>query len=153
MDTCTLCKAPIPGTSPETWTTLDGQAVEVARSISPSIVAHTSVGEFAICEACYLHRLPSYFTPQDLAEIHYQFGLEYRDRQQFDRCVESLTEARGISETADIVAALAAAQDDLGCGELAVDLYRRALELDPSHFMARENLKCLTGSPGTNHGQ
>jgi len=128
--------------TPEKWTTSpDGEVVEVTRSAIPSIVAHTSIGELEICETCYWHGLPSYLTSQDLAEIHYQFGLEYRDRQLFERSVECLTEGRRLSETADVVAALALSQSALGRDAIAAALYRRALELDPSHFIARENLK------------
>jgi tetratricopeptide (TPR) repeat protein len=143
MSICTLCKAQIPDSSPETWTTPDGQAVQVARSAVPSAIIETSVGEFEICESCYQRGLPPSFTPQDSAEIHYQFGLELRDRGQFARSVESLTHARRLSETADIVAALAHAESELGHRELAIAHYRRALEIDPSHFMSRLNLQRL----------
>jgi len=143
MSICTLCKAKIPDACPEEWVATDGQAVHVARSSIPCAVIETSVGEFEICEPCYQRSLPPFFTPQDLAEIHYQFGLEYRDRGQFARSVESLTHARRLSETADIVAALAHAESDLGHRELAIAHYRRALEIDPSHFMSRQNLQRL----------
>jgi tetratricopeptide (TPR) repeat protein len=143
MSICTLCNAQIPDAPPEEWVAPDGQAVHVVRTAVPSVVIETSVGEFEICEACYQRSLPPFFTPQDLAEIHYQFGLEYRDRGQFTRSVESLTHARGLSETADIVAALAHAESELGHREIAIGHYRRALEIDPSHFMSRQNLQRL----------
>jgi tetratricopeptide (TPR) repeat protein len=143
MSNCTLCKAQIPETAPESWTTPKGERVEVARSAVPSAVANTSVGEFEICESCYRRGLPSFFTPQDVAEIHYQFGLEYRDRAQLAQSIESLTQARRISETADIMAALAHAEDERGHRELAIAHYRRALEIDPTHSMSRQNLQKL----------
>ena len=141
MTTCTLCKTQIPETAPEQWATPKGEVIEVARSAVPFAVVDTSVGEFEICEPCYQRGLPVFFSPQDVAEIHYQFGLEYRDRRQFDRSVESLTQARRISETADIVAALAHAEDERGRREVAITHYRRALEIDPSHFMSQQNLE------------
>src|SRR5437879_5152368 len=94
MSICTLCKAQIPESSPEGWTTPDRQLVHVDRSAVPSAVVETSVGKFEICESCYQHRLPSYFTRRDLAEIVHRFGLEYRDRGDLQRCIESLTRAR-----------------------------------------------------------
>jgi len=141
MSSCTLCKTQIPQAAPEPWTTPAGGLFHVARSATPSAVAETSVGEFEICEACYHRGLPSFFTSQDVAEIHHQFGLEYSQSEQFDRSVESLTQARRISETADIVAALAHAEDALGHRDMAIAHYRRALEIDPSHFMSRQNLQ------------
>jgi tetratricopeptide (TPR) repeat protein len=143
MSICTLCKTQIPEAALETWKTPSGDAVQVARSVTPSAVAETSVGEFEICEACYRRGLPPFFTPQDLAMIHYEFGLEYSHCGQFARSVESLTQARRISETADVVAALAHAEDALGHRGLAIAHYRRALEIDPSHFMSRQNLQRL----------
>ena len=143
MSNCTLCKTHLPDAVPESWTTPRGEVVQVAQTAKPSAIADTSVGEFEICESCYRRGLPAFFTPQDLAEIHYQFGLEYTHRGQFDCGAESLTQARRISETADIVAALAHTEDKLGHRELAIAHYRRALEIDPSHFMSRQNLKRL----------
>lgn len=131
----------IPEAAPEPWTTPTGETLHVARSATPSALAETSVGEFEICEACYHRGLPSFFTPQDVAEIHYSFGLEYSHCGQFARSVESLTQARHISETADIVAALAHAEGALGHRDVAIAHYRRALEIDPSHFMSRHNLQ------------
>src|SRR5688572_10385877 len=98
MSICTLCKTQIPETAPEPWTTPTGEVIEVDRSAVPSAVVDTSIGEFEICEACYHRDLPPFFTPQDVAAIHYQFGLEYRDHGQLDRSVESLTHARHSSE-------------------------------------------------------
>ena len=143
MSICTLCKAQILDASVEGWVGPDGQTVYVARSAVPSAIVETSVGEFVICELCYERRLPPFFTPQDLAELHYQFALDYRDRGQFARSVEALTHARHLLETADIVAALAHAEGELGHSDLAIAHYRRALEIDPSHLMSRQNLQRL----------
>jgi len=141
MSICTLCKARIPDSPPEAWVASDGQVVHVARSAAVSALAETSIGEFEICGSCYRRGLPSFFTPQDLAEIHYQFGLEYSHREELDRSVESLSQARLLSETADIVAALAHVESKRGHREIAIAHYHRSLEIDPSHFMSRQNLQ------------
>jgi tetratricopeptide (TPR) repeat protein len=143
MSICTLCQEPIPDLPPEAWTTQGGQVVYVARSEEPSAIVDTSLGEFEICLSCYRHPLPSFFTPEDLAAIHYQFGLEYSDRRDFERSTESLVQARILLETADIVAHMAYAECELGHKEAAAKLYRRALEIDPSHVMSQQNLRRL----------
>lgn len=143
MSICTLCKSQICERSPEPWTAQDGQVVHVTHSVAASVVAETSLGELEICESCYLQGLPSHLAPQDLAEIHYQFGLEYGFRNQFIQSVEAITRARGLVETADILASLAHSENELGHRALAIEYYRRALEIDPSHFMSRENLRLL----------
>lgn len=143
MDICALCKKQIESTSFEVWTTQEGEAVSVPLSDVTSVIAKTSIGNLEICESCYVGSLPTFFTPEDLAEIHHQFGLEYNHRQQFSQSRRCLAQARQISESADILASLAFAEDKLGHKDLAATHYRRALEIDPSHFMARENLKKL----------
>ena len=141
MSDCTICKKDVPDSASEAWTTPDGNVVHVARTADACALVNTSLGEFVICESCYRRGLPPFFTREDAAEIHYEFGLEYRDRRQFDLSVQSLTQACAISETADNVAALAYSENELGNRELAIAHYRRALEIDPSHFMSRENLR------------
>ncbi|MCI0747908.1 MAG: hypothetical protein L0Y58_21080 [Verrucomicrobia subdivision 3 bacterium] len=143
MSLCTLCKTQLPLSSPEQWTAPDGEVVDVDRTAVPSAVVETSLREFEICEFCYQRTLPGFFTRQDLAEIHYQFGLEYRDRGQHARNIASLTQALQLCETADIFAALAYAENRLGHRDAAIAYYRRALQIDPVHFMSRENLQKL----------
>lgn len=106
-------------------------------------MAETSLGEFEICEDCYRRGLPSFFTPEDLAEIHYQFGLEYYHSKRYACCAESLAQARNLKETADIVATLASLEEALGHRDLAIAHYRRALEIDPRHFMSQHNLRLM----------
>lgn len=143
MSNCTLCKTHIPAARLEAWTTETGEVVQVTRSTTPSAVAETSAGEFEICEDCYHRNLPPFFTPQDVSETHYQFGLEYFHDGEFSRSVKSLTHALMISETADVLAALALAEDELGLRDAAIAHFRRALEIDPSHLISLHNLKRL----------
>lgn len=79
----------------------------------------------------------------DLAEIHYQFGLDYNHRGNHACARESLEKARQSCETANILAALAYAEDYLGHKDSATAHYKRALELDPEHFISRQNLTKL----------
>jgi tetratricopeptide (TPR) repeat protein len=146
MSICTLCKLEIFNGSPEKWTTCDGQSVQIVLSAAPSASVDTSFGDFEICESCYHHGLPSFFTSQDLAGIHYQFGLEYHHRGLPAQSMESHSRALGLMETANIAAGLALAESELGHRELAIAHYRRALEIDPSHFMSQQNLQKLYGT-------
>jgi len=139
---CSVCGLAVP-TSPESWTLPTGEAVEIDSCQIASAIVNTSVGELEVCEACYLSGLPPRFTSDDLAEIHYQFGLDYNARGNHSRARESLERALQGRETADILAALALAADYTGDSAIAINHYKRALELDPRHFISRENLKQL----------
>ena len=141
MDSCSICKADIPESSLETWENDDGLAVHVGLTQYPSAIAETSIGEVEICEACYLLGLPKFFTSDDQAEIHFQFGVEYSHRENYDSSVRSLTEALSLSETADIYAHLGYSLGYLGDNEAAVAHYEKAPQIDPTHFMSTENLK------------
>ena len=140
--TCSICNAKMQ-TSPELWTLPTGEAVEVDHERNPSAYVKTSVGEFEICEACYVGGLPTFFSANDLAEIHFQFGLDYNERGNYARARESIARARQTSETANILAALANAEDSLGHRDSAIAHYERALELEPEHFISRANLTKL----------
>lgn len=140
-DACTFCQ----GRSPQSiLESSDSQQFEITPSASPVACAETSRGEVWICEACYQHALPIHLCQPDLAEIHHQFGLEYLARNRFRCGVASLTQARQLAESADIVASLAYAESALGHREAAVALYHHALKLNPSHHMSRENLRFLS---------
>ena len=143
MDHCSICNSSLPEGEPEVWRTTEGDEIKISKHTFPSVVAETSLGEFTICEACYLKCLPTYFTPSDIASIHYEFGIEYGNAGDHERQIESLRKAQNIEETADILAMLAVAENACGRREKARLLYRKALLLEPEHFMARENLKNL----------
>ena|SRR5213594_4190215 len=135
MSKCTLCKTESPEKPTEPY------ALAAAKVAEPLAIAETSFGEFEICEACYRLGLPVYFTQSDLAEIHYQFGLEYLQRDQSSESVNALSRALQITESADILTALGHAESKRGDKETAIAHYHRALEIDPSNLAAKENLK------------
>ncbi|SRR5258705_11998608 len=138
MSDCTLCKKQ-PGEGKTGASRLsDGQAADKLWA-----VAETSLGQFKICEACYEQGLPVFFTQSDLAEIHYQFGLGYLERDQSVESIDALSQALRISESADILAALGDAESKRGDHASAIAHYQRALEIDPSNATAKENLKSL----------
>lgn len=118
--------------------------MNIAHTLNAAAVVETSLGEFEICEACYRTTLPTFFDAEDFLKIHYQFGLEYANRQEYHSSYKALTQARAIRETGDIMASPGYAQSHLGQLNSAKASYQRALEIDPGHFMARENLKNLT---------
>ncbi|MBX3742392.1 MAG: tetratricopeptide repeat protein [Akkermansiaceae bacterium] len=138
---CGLCKSIIGEATPEVWIAPDDDQLLVNRSEKASALAETSVGEIMICEECYVRGLPTYFTPDDLMEIHHQFALDHMHRGEFLLAGESLRKALGQRETADIVSALALTESHLGGPEAAIPLCRRALEIDPGHFNSVRNLQ------------
>ena len=145
MDTCSLCRRDLPETPPQPWTNDDGEVVFVEdRTDAPCAVVDTSVGEITVCDQCYTNPLPPWLSPSDLRELHYQFALGCRDHGDHHRSIECLEAALRFGESAGIRSALGYAYSELGLPERAKEEYRRALALDPEHFIARENLNHLT---------
>jgi tetratricopeptide (TPR) repeat protein len=144
MHTCSLCRTEIPEAPPQRWTTDDGESALMDQTAVPCAVVDTSVGEITVCETCYTQRLPEWLTDEDLQSIHYQFALEYRDHSEHQRSIQCLERALALGQSADILSALGYAYDNLAAPERAIEQYRRALELNPAHFIARENLNRLT---------
>jgi tetratricopeptide (TPR) repeat protein len=142
MSDCALCKKHSSEGPAEPSRSEDGQT---AGGLGGKLwaVAETSLGQFEICEACYEQGLPVFFTQSDLAEIHYQFGLEYLERDQSAESIDALSQALRINESADTLAALGNAESRRGDQASAIAHYQRALELDPSNPTAKENLKGL----------
>ena len=148
MDRCSLCKSEIPDGSTEEWTGPEDISISIGSTAQPCALAATSVGELTVCERC-LEALPDYLLPEDLCEIHYQFGLDYRDREMHARSADALRRALSFRRTADILAALAFAEDQLGHPDQAISLYEEALQIEPGHFMSTENLKLIKRKPTT----
>lgn len=146
MESCSLCKKPIPEADSDAWLTEDGAHIDATKSAMPTALAETTLGEVVICEDCYRGRLPTYFTKEDLAQIHYQFGLEYHMLHDYEHSKKSLTRSLELVESADVLAALASTESASGHIEAARTLYLRALKIQPAHFMSTENLKNLRSS-------
>lgn len=142
MDKCSLCQNDIlegPGLE---LTGPDGERLTMPETAEPSVVAETSVGELTICERC-LTTLPEYLLPEDLFEIYYEFGLEYGHREMHEQSANVLRTALSLQKTADALAALAVAEGYLGHTNEAVALYQHALQIEPDHFISKENLKLI----------
>jgi tetratricopeptide (TPR) repeat protein len=142
MNKCSLCKKVVPEGSPVEWTHSTGTRINVPTTLNPSVVVSSSVGEITICEHCY-NDLPKWLSREDQYNIHYEFGLEYRDIGQHQQSIVSLRHALTIHSTPDALAALAYAHEQLGNTQEAINLYEQVVLLDTGHQMAANNLRLL----------
>jgi len=140
-DQCSFCNKRLVATASEKWLATSGELIAVPKSEILYIFAETSKGEVCLCEECYKKESLDDFNADDLAEIHYQFGLEYRESGCSSKSVDALHRALKFRKTADMLAAIALSYGDIGDHKLECEFYRQALVLDPRHFAASENLK------------
>jgi tetratricopeptide (TPR) repeat protein len=141
-ENCSFCKKHLPSDISSKWISQDGVTLNVGGCSLPYVIAVTTLGELSVCEECYTS-LPDYLTQEDLAEIHYQFGLEYRDRGNHQRSLDSCKRSIALTRTPKVLSAIGDAHRCLGNRNEAIDAYRKALELDPSESMAKNNLARL----------
>lgn len=140
-EVCAICKTRFELDQQQEWTTEDGETVVYESSSVKTVIADTSLGEMRICEPCIRQGLPEYFTEQDRSEVHYQIALEYSCfSEDWRTALEYLSKTL---ETPKSLAAMGNCHSRSGDKTKAAECYRRALKIDPTHFIASENLKNL----------
>jgi len=90
-----------------------------------------------ICEQCYPDGVSKHFSGDDLAEIHYGFGLDYQDKKRLDLAKVCFLRAIAVRRKANYFAALGTVAQRR---EIQIQYYREALALDPECLIARLNL-------------
>ena len=118
----------------------------------PYAVAVTSVGEINVCGNCYPRRAAARLNADDMAEVHYEWGLTTKveassrpldpesERQVLQAVKQCFLDALRLRRKADYLAALATVTDP---PEEADRLNREALALDPKCLAAYLNLHKL----------
>jgi tetratricopeptide (TPR) repeat protein len=142
-DQCSFCGKPFVATGSEKWRAPSGELIAIPTSDIAYTLSDTSKGEVYICEECYKKSDFKDLTSDDIAEIHYQFGLEYLASKQFSESVDALHQSLRLKVSPDTLASIARSYDELGATKLAIEFYQQALAIDPKHFMSRENLKLV----------
>jgi len=148
VQTCSLCQRTIPDGEPEVWHDDSGASFTVGTSAEPVVVIDIPSGELWVCEHCYLGTLPSSLSPTQLRELHEQFAMEYRGCESFAEAIGACERALEFGESADTLALLAYIHSQLEHRKEAEALYRRALAIEPNHFIATKNLQRLLDANG-----
>ncbi len=143
MYTCYFCGDHEPLNEFEEWSSDDGTSIRLPKSTAAWTVVDSSVGKLWICGTCYDKNVFRGLRAEDRAKIHYSMGLEYGHLDQYQKSISALTKALKLKKSADILAQLALNYSNTGDIKRAYKLYHQALQLDPDHFMSRENLKNL----------
>jgi tetratricopeptide (TPR) repeat protein len=150
-DRCWLCGVIYPHVATETWQGESDSLKVPVGSVGFAVLDCKGSDRRELCEICYFKKDLEYkLCAEDLYHAHLEFGRHFAMRGDLQKAKAALTKCRTIRETADALAMLAYVEMALG-RKVADELYRKALELDPEHFMARENLRNLlpTDDDGT----
>ena len=146
LDKCDFCGRILEEIGTETWRMDDGEEVFVPTSTEQYIIANTSRGELAVCSDCYKKKSGfAALTSGDMAEIHYEFGLEFLGKEMIEEAKRSLDQALEFSDEARIFAALGSCFEKSSRIDQAKVYWKRALTLDPNCAEARLNLDRFEG--------
>ena len=153
-DKCDLCGVSYTYSDSEVWRFGSDELSVRKNAVAFAIIGWKTRNEMQVCEVCYEKgRLQQTLNDEQLSEAFYQFGLEFINKGQLEKAKTAFSRCISIKESADGLASLGYVENSLGNETSAAELYRRALELQPDHFMARENLRKLSGSKkGDNSG-
>lgn len=143
MVRCRYCGRRQQTIASETWTTNDtDKACQVCVPVYsfPIAIAEHNNKEIAICAYCYESGKVVDLTEFEKHNLNFQFGLEYYEMLLFDHSIAALNSAMSYAESAEILTALGNALSRVSLTIAATKCYRRALELDPQYFPARDNI-------------
>ena len=143
MDTCSICHRTIPEGPVEVWRTDEGESISVPTSSEPSAILETPSGELQICEHCYHGGLPASISQAQRCDLHYQFAIEYCHCDRFAEALHACERALEFGESADTLAHMGYIHSKMEHPVEEESFYRRALVLDPDHFIATHNLNLL----------
>jgi tetratricopeptide (TPR) repeat protein len=136
---CSYCKCPHEAGSLENWHTEEG-TVRLFISRTALTCVDSREGELWICQECYDKGVFGGLNSSDIAEVHYQMGLVLSSLSEHVASIRCFEQALHYRPNADTEASLALSYSRIGQIDDAKHHYQRALDLDPGHFMARENL-------------
>ena len=143
-DKCDLCGVFYEFVKSETWRFGHNQVNVPECGVVFALVHGDDSSKINICEACYANnRIESELSREQARVAFKGFGLEFSRLGQFEKAKTALMQSLQIGETAGRLASLAYVEDYLGNRSAAIELYLRALAIDPNHFMSNENLKTL----------
>ncbi len=142
-DRCFICERLLLATASEKWRASSGELIAVQKSEQAYVMikAEKTGVDICVCEDCYKKNLFNRFSNEEIAEIHYQFGLEYRESGFHNDSIDALHRGLQLKPSADMLAAIALGYGQLGDYKLEHEFYRQALELDQKHEVACRNIK------------
>jgi tetratricopeptide (TPR) repeat protein len=142
---CALCGVFYPYSKLESWNRNGGKISILKTNVVLAVLFYKTPRELEVCEICYENgKLEAALNREDLHEAHDSFGDAFSYHEQYEKAKIAFQKAIEIKESADCLAGLGYVEHLLGNTIEAVKSYNRALQLDSSHFIARENLKNLT---------
>lgn len=138
---CSLCGVCFSPNGTEVWKSNNGDSISLDTYQELYIIIDVLDKEYNICEKCYISELFLNIVGISLAEIHHEFGVEYRNHGNNEKSLISLFKSDIINKSAQTLCSLAYTYDQIGDHDSEKYYYLKALEIDPENFIASENLK------------
>jgi hypothetical protein len=104
---CSICGKFFQATGSEIWTGDDDFSVGLDTFDELFIIVDVVDKKYYICEICY--KSSRYLTVEniDLAEVHFEFGLAYKDHEKNDEAIVCLMKSLEIQISAQTLSSIA----------------------------------------------
>jgi len=136
-DVCAACGKSQEPTGSERWTGAAGEVVMLPTFDEVWAVGETVSGDdLTLCEGCYKRGEYGTANPEDIAALHFSFGLEYLQEEDYEASADALHKALALKRTGDTLYHLAVVYGHLGNPSLEAELYRQVLAVNPQHHTA-----------------
>lgn len=141
---CSFCREPILLGPAQTWSTQEGVKLDVRTTSDVYILVESSLGELDLCEKCYIRETNfCLMTPADQRAIHMEFAIEYINRKRWNDALVACAKSLALGDDTNVHFLLGLVRTGLSQEPLAMEQYKRALELDPTNGPALGNLRIL----------
>lgn len=100
-------------------------------------------GERYVCEDCFLNGTVELLDDMEFSELHYQFGLEYLQRKQYQQALDCFNMASQRVQSANNLVSLAIAHEHLNNVAYALEFLEKAREIEPDNPFVLGNLPRL----------
>lgn len=138
---CSICGVCFIPNGTEVWKSNNGDSISLDTYQELYIIIDVSDKEYNICEKCYISELFLNIAGISLAEMHHEFGVEYRNHGNNKESLRSLMKSLDLDKSAQTLCSIAYTYDQIGDHAAEKKYYLKALEIDPLNFIASENLK------------
>jgi hypothetical protein len=141
MNYCSLCHQKLFSKATETWR-LDDISISLPVDDVISILIAKEGEDIRICELCFEQEQFRDFSGEEIAEIGYQFSLEFQNRGMYQKALEACVKTFKRFKASDLINSAAGIIAIQNVRDATI-LYRAVLLIDPENALAKANLTIL----------
>ena len=136
---CSFCGHLLKETGSKIWKTEGGEQIQIPVHDRTYAVIDAMNDDLVMCEACYQSSRIAELTDAQQQDFHFQFGLEYRQSEQWIDAMFSFVKSLTFKVDPKVLAELSSVCQELSRPEDSRFFLNRCLMIDPIEPIARGN--------------